>query len=259
MSHSPANPGGGPPQKTRTTRRTATLAGAATLLILGGGIAAGLTGLLSAGTDGGAGSSSADSERVTDATDHTPAPENPSPATSGSAGTSGPGAPETVQPQPVQGTKAPAADRLPADVLLPEPARDAVLSYIDTAAAMAVEAPPTEAEEPSTPDYSGIAAGAALGELSAQFEEFQDNKWTVQGHSELEIRGVEEVTMDDTTVRRVSLCIDSSALQLTDQGGLILLPVEPPGTRTALNYYDLEERDGSWLVVSHSFPDDPSC
>lgn len=146
---------------------------------------------------------------------------------------------------------------------LPPPARDAVISFIDTAAAMSVVPTPAEAKAeaavPQAPDYSAIATGSALGELTAQFEEFQDNKWTLRGIPELTVRGVESLEVAGAAVRRVSICVDSSALELKDQDGRILVPAAGPGTRTALNYYDLQEQDGSWLVVSHSFPDNPNC
>lgn len=144
---------------------------------------------------------------------------------------------------------------------LPEPAKQAVLGFIDTAASMQPAPVTTEDEDTvSAPDYSGIAAGSALGELIAQFDEIQDNNWTQKGAARLAaVQGTDELTLDGKATRRVAICIDSSAVELMDQDGQVVLAAVAPGTRTALNYYDLQELDGSWRVVSHSFPDDPTC
>ncbi|MCC3266584.1 hypothetical protein [Arthrobacter gengyunqii] len=269
MSQSPPQNSNGTPPSPRRVRRPALLAAVGAVLLAAGALSlAGLGVLPVAGWDGGGtsdaraqaddggnGAGDGGGDGTAPATD-----PSASPAASASAtGSPAPAAPGAAGTEPAPAPSASASDRLPADPLLPEPARDAVLGYIDTAAAMAAEPPPADGGKLPAPDYSGIAAGAALGELTAQFEEFQTNQWTVDGTPELAVRGIEDLEADGTAVRRVSLCIDSSAVQLTDRDGQILLAAEPPGTRTALNYYDLQEIDGAWRVVSHSFPDDPAC
>lgn len=174
--------------------------------------------------------------------------------------TSVPSAPQAGSPAPSQSPASSRTERWAAEAAeLPPPARDTVLSFIDTAASMSVEVPPADQEHAAAPDFSAIATGSALGELTAQFEEFQDNNWTLKGSPELAVKGIEDLAVDGAALRRVSICVDSSAVELKDQDGLVLVAAAAPGTRTALNFYDLQEQNGTWLVVSHSFPDDPTC
>ncbi|MCQ1957257.1 hypothetical protein NNX39_12180 [Arthrobacter sp. zg-Y826] len=191
-----------------------------------------------------------------DASGSTPVAEKP-PATGGPAeavtGTDneGPGTDGGATPVP-EGTSSPALWELP------ESAREALLGFIETASAMRVE--PNENERGTPPDYSRIADGSALGELTGQFEEFQDNGWIQSGPAEvLSVQAVEDLEAEGGPIRRLSICIDSSAMELKDQDGQVLLGATEPGSRKSLNYYDLQERDGTWKVVSHSFPDDPAC
>ncbi|MCC9205425.1 hypothetical protein [Arthrobacter sp. zg-Y769] len=191
-----------------------------------------------------------------DASGAAPVAEKP-PATRGpveaspGTGIEAPGTEAGAAPVP-EGTPPPALEELP------EPAREVLLDFIDTAAAMQVH--PNENARAAAPDYSQIADGSALGELTGQFEEFQDNGWVQSGPAKvLSVQAVQDLEAEGGPVRRLSICIDSSAMELKDQAGQVLLAAAEPGTRTALNYYDLQERDGVWKVVSHSFPDDPAC
>lgn len=117
-----------------------------------------------------------------------------------------------------------------------------------------------EATLPSPPDYSGVAKGAALGELEAQFTEYANNNWQQTGETSIvgEPR-VEDLIIDDVLTHRVYLCLDSSSIQITEPDGFIVTPKAEPGTRTALNIYDVQEHDGQLLVVDHLFPEDPDC
>lgn len=112
----------------------------------------------------------------------------------------------------------------------------------------------------SPPDYTGVAKGAALGELEAQYMEYAASNWKQTG--EILIVGepkVEDLTIDDVVTHRVYLCIDSSGIQVTESDGFVVTPTAKPGTRTALNIYDLQEHEGQLLVVNHIFPEDPNC
>ena len=141
---------------------------------------------------------------------------------------------------------------------VPEPARDVLLEFVDTASTMQPES--GEDSEAQAPDYSGISEGAALGELIGQFDEFQDNEWIQTGSPVVvAVLGYEDLEAESGPLKRLSICIDSSLVELKDQQGLILLPAAELGTRRSLNFYDLQERDGAWKVLSHSFPDDPAC
>lgn len=113
---------------------------------------------------------------------------------------------------------------------------------------------------PSPPDYSGIAIGAALGELEAQFTEYARNNWKQTG--EVSIVGepkVEDLLIDDVLTHRVYLCLDSSSIEVTEPDGFVVTAAEKSGTRTALNIYDLQEHEGQLLVADHLFPEDPNC
>lgn len=113
---------------------------------------------------------------------------------------------------------------------------------------------------PAPPDYRGVAAGVALGELQAQFLEYANNNWKQTGG--VVVRGepkVEDLKVDGVATHRVYLCLDSSAMQVTEQDGFVVTPKVAPGTRTALNVYDLQEREGQLVVVNHLFPEDPNC
>lgn len=117
-----------------------------------------------------------------------------------------------------------------------------------------------EAPIPTPPDYTGIAMGAALGELEAQFTEYVTNNWQQSG--EISIVGepkVEDLMIDDVLTHRVYMCLDSSDIQVTESDGFVVTAKTKPGTRTAVNIYDLQEHDGELLVVDHLFPEDPNC
>lgn len=113
---------------------------------------------------------------------------------------------------------------------------------------------------PEPPDYKGIATGAALGELQAQFLEYANNNWQQTG--EVIAVGepkVEDLIVDGIATHRVFICLDSSSLQVSEPDGFVVTPKVPAGTRTALNIYDLREVDGQLVVVNHQFPEDPNC
>ncbi|MDQ0092661.1 hypothetical protein [Paeniglutamicibacter psychrophenolicus] len=113
---------------------------------------------------------------------------------------------------------------------------------------------------PKPPDYRSVATGAALGELQAQFTEYANNNWKQTGA--VVVRGepkVQDLTVDGVATHRVFVCLDSSALQVIEQDGFVVTPKAKPGTRTALNIYDLQEHDGQLVVVNHLFPEDPNC
>lgn len=142
---------------------------------------------------------------------------------------------------------------------IPEPAQDVLLHFVSTAAAMKTE-PRVDGVPASAPDYSQIADGPALGELQGQFDEFQNSGWVQTGAPVIAaVLGYEDLETEQGFLRRLSICVDSSTVELKDQEGLILLAAAEPGSRKSLNYYDLQEQDGTWKVVSHSFPDDPAC
>jgi hypothetical protein len=111
------------------------------------------------------------------------------------------------------------------------------------------------------PDFTGVARGAALGELQARFQEFQHNDWVVSGS--VKATGTEKVVnvflLDGVPTHRFSTCLDSSSVEIRDTSGAVVLAAAAPGTRTATNIYDIQQQAGKWVVVGHSFPNSAAC
>lgn len=132
------------------------------------------------------------------------------------------------------------------------------------AAAGKVSAPITppgpDRPEPVMPDFTGVARGSALGELQARFHEFQHNGWVVSGAVRpTGIERTEVIRVAGIPTHRFSTCIDSSAVEIRDTSGAVVLAAAAPGTRTATNIYDIQQHGGKWVVVAHSFPDVAAC
>ncbi len=179
-----------------------------------------------------------DAAPVPDGTDE-PASEQPSAAPVPSA---------TPVPSAAAG---PPAETQPPD----EEVRVAVDGFTEAAEALTA----ASSEKESFAALEQLAAGPALLELQSQADEIKANDWSLEGRAAVDdVKVVEALEAKDGRVR-VEACIDSSAVVLTDQDGATIQPVVPPGTRRALNIYDLEKRDDAWIVVDHSFPDDADC
>lgn len=113
---------------------------------------------------------------------------------------------------------------------------------------------------PPMPDFTGAAFGAALGELQARFDEFAQNEWVQTGS--ISVTGterVEVIRVAGVPTHRFSTCVDSSAIEIRDSAGVVVLAAAPAGTRKALNIYDIQQQKGTWVVVGHSFPDSAAC
>lgn len=113
---------------------------------------------------------------------------------------------------------------------------------------------------PKPPDYSDVAKGVARGELEAQYAEYANNNWKQTG--EVLVVGepkVEDLFVNGIQTHRVYLCLDSSSLEVTESDGFVVTPKATPGTRTALNIYDLQDQNGQLVVANHFFPEDPNC
>lgn len=113
---------------------------------------------------------------------------------------------------------------------------------------------------PPMPDFTGAAVGSALGELQGRFDEFAQNQWVQTGS--VKVTGserVEVVKIAGVPTQRFSTCIDSSAIEIRDVAGSVVLAAAPAGTRTALNMYDIQQQKGTWVVVAHSFPNSAAC
>ena len=145
------------------------------------------------------------------------------------------------------------------------PVKTAVAGFINEAGQIATDSPaaPTPgvpASAPAEVDFTVVAAGVALGELEAQHQEFASNGWQQSGT--VTVVGTPAVTTQGQGLDQritVVVCLDSSAVQLVDNTGATVLKAEKAGTRKNLNNYVVQEVDGKWLVIDHSFPDDPHC
>lgn len=262
------------PAKVRARRAAGIAAGtlAATALAATWAISANILPLPGHGLSGAGALAAVGSPRVFPST----APAESSPATaqdkdaeaSEKAGTPSPSTPAAKKPSSDKSAKdkkkgsAAVPDTWPA----PEKARaiapaerSAVIEFVEHGTGISAKGEKPE-KTPEPPDYSGIAFGAAKGELEASFTEYLANGWTQTG--EVQVVGepkVEEIDQDGTLTQRVYICIDSSAIKVVEPDGHVVTPEAKPGTRTALNVYELQERDGKWLVVDHLFPNDPAC
>ena len=180
--------------------------------------------------------------------------------TAPSATTAPPAGPTT---EPIPGSIVPPAAI--ANEKISAPVKTAVAGFINEAGQIATDSPaaPTPgvpASAPAEVDFTAVAAGVALGELEAQHQEFASNGWQQSGT--VTVVGTPAVTTQGQGADQritVVVCLDSSAVQLVDNTGATVLKAEKAGTRKNLNNYVVQEVDGKWLVIDHSFPDDPHC
>jgi cytoskeletal protein RodZ len=118
-----------------------------------------------------------------------------------------------------------------------------------------------DALKPDT-DLDGIAAvvtGDALAEVEAQQLEFESRGWSLTGSTRFEDVSVVEADLEsDRPTATVSVCVDSSDVQLMDEDNSPVSTATDE-SRRAINLYSLAYTDGAWRVTSHTFPDDPQC
>ncbi|MHA7180691.1 hypothetical protein ACX80J_11290 [Arthrobacter sp. MDB2-24] len=108
-------------------------------------------------------------------------------------------------------------------------------------------------------ELENLAAGPALQELQVQVDELAANQWSFEGEAEVTTIEVVNAPSSGQKTLQIQACIDSSSVSLSDENGAIIQAEEPAGTRRSLNLYDLELRDGAWIVVNHYFPDNADC
>lgn len=127
----------------------------------------------------------------------------------------------------------------------------AVVGFVDAVDSVSADSDPAA--------FADVVSGAARDELEAQQLEFAANGWSLTGDTKVD--GVSVLASDpagNPPSARVQACVDSSAVVVVDADGKPV-PSNPDAVRRALNIYDLNFVDGVWRVVSHSFPDDPTC
>lgn len=132
-------------------------------------------------------------------------------------------------------------------------AEELVGSYVERAAT-------ADPDDPHAAEQvAAIAGDGIIAELQADLLELDSNGWTRTGTPRVVSASVTE--QDDTVdppTATVEACIDSSDVRVIDSAG-DPLPTSPASAR-ALNLYTVSQQDdGSWILVSHSFPNDPAC
>lgn len=180
-------------------------------------------------------------------------PASPTPGSSSSAS---PGTPQPSASPSATPSSPPAA---PAPPVTTQGAidDDAAEELVDTYVVKAAEVAP---DDPRAADQVETVAGdVMIAELEADLLELDSNGWTRTGTPQVVSATVLDQDDDATPpTATVEACIDSSDVHIIDSAG-DPLPSDPPSAR-ALNVYTLNQQDdGSWILVSRSFPDNPAC
>ncbi|MDI6944994.1 MULTISPECIES: hypothetical protein [Microbacterium] len=123
---------------------------------------------------------------------------------------------------------------------------------------------PPDAEDAARPGdlealLADVTAGAYRAELEAQWLELSANGWSYVGESQ--VVGLEILALDEEAepaTAQVKACIDASGLELVDADGERIGSEKDTHPRAA-HLFDLVYEDGTWRVLSRSFPDDPAC
>lgn len=138
-------------------------------------------------------------------------------------------------------------------------AKDAVAGFITQAGEIKADTSTTSpSATPATPNFTAVAFGSALGELEGQAQEFTSNGWIQTGT--IAVTGTPSVSnIKGTQQIALTVCIDSSSVQINDATGNIVRPAQKAGTRKNLNIYVLQEIAGTWRVIDHTFPSNPNC
>lgn len=178
-----------------------------------------------------------------------------------------PAAPNAVQPQAAKQpvTPTPAAERpaAPGEPAAPIAELRRASAAFEAAAGKASAPGPRPAPgapDPAKPSFTDVAIGAALGELQGRYDEYQHYGWVQTGSANLTgTERVEVVRVDGVPTHKFAICVDSSAVEIRDASGAVILAAAPPGTRTATNIYHIQQHKGTWLVSGHSFPDAAAC
>ena len=178
-----------------------------------------------------------------------------------------PAAPNAVQPQAARQSPspAPAAERpaAPGDPAAPIAELRRASAAFEASAGKASAPGPAPAPgepDPAKPTFTDVAIGAALGELQNRYDEYQHYGWVQTGSATLTgTERVEVIRVDGIPTHKFAICVDSSAVEIRDASGAVILAAAPTGTRTATNIYDIQQHKGTWLVSGHSFPDAAAC
>jgi len=109
-------------------------------------------------------------------------------------------------------------------------------------------------------DVVGDIAGAAVQqELANRLAELKANGWSLSGEPTIKSSKIvsKDLKASPPSVT-VKVCLDSSSVVTLDHDGKQVGSVAP--APPAYNVYKLQQQaDGSWLLVSHTFPANPTC
>lgn len=172
------------------------------------------------------------------------------PAASTAPGRTAPAAPGATSSPSVTPAPAvtPGPGEAPKDV-----AADVMENFFTTSSEL-----PTDAKN-LTDTVGRLAGDAVLAEVAAELLELEANGWTREGSPKVASLEVVDSTPDGhPPTFTIEACIDSSEVTVFDSTGQ---PIgDDSGPDRAINIYNLEQQDdGSWIIVSHSFPNDPAC
>jgi len=109
-------------------------------------------------------------------------------------------------------------------------------------------------------DVSTYAAGPALGEITALAAQYDNEDMKISGAPK--VLGAEVVAAKPSANPpsvTLAVCLDNSPVIVRDAKGRNLSKRRLPSELKVLNLYELQQVDGSWLVVNHSIPADSSC
>lgn len=106
---------------------------------------------------------------------------------------------------------------------------------------------------------AGVVGGAYLAELQAQQQELEAYGWKITG--DVSVVSVDVGKVDTSRSRakvKVKACIDTAGTKTVDSEGKAL--PKAPGATRAMNIFTLAQNaDGTWAVIRHTFPNDPTC
>lgn len=185
-----------------------------------------------------------DEPAASDPPDSSPASPGPTdPADSGTAGPT-PSAPTDVPSSAPVTTAGPLDD---------DSAQEVVGSYLTAAAGLETDTTDVSAR------VNSIAGESLIAELEADLLELDSQGWQRTGAPvAVSATVIDQDENSSPPTATVQACIDSSDVQVVDAAGEPL-PNDPSANR-ALNVYTLAQNDdGAWIIVSRSFPPDPSC
>lgn len=168
----------------------------------------------------------------------------------------------TPEPDATTGTDGTPSPTPGDDASIPDPTdppkallSERVTDVLERAAEVLTTLDPTK--EPDDTDLEQVAGGAYLAAVRAAAAEYTDLGWRQTGTPRVDSLEIVEEDLTGTPPTVVAeVCIDSSEVDVLDEGGSLRGAGTPD---RSLNLLTFELTDGTWRVVTQSFPADPDC